>query len=863
MIFLIHAASPDPGIGGKATQLAKLESLGFRVPKWTAIPAKVVQAQLPTTSSISELSVHFAQLEVPSTLLTQLRIFFGEDAEHKTFAVRSSALDEDGDTHSFAGQFETYLHVPFAELSEKIKLIWQSAVSERVLAYRKLQGLELELGIGVIIQEMIEPEVAGVGFGMDPVSGDRDTQVISAVWGLGEGLVSGKLDADTFRISSAGVEERIVAKTAQFRRNESGKGVKSVSVEAERHLAPTLSGEQLQEVSSVLKTLEAKLGGPQDIEFGYAKGELYLLQTRPVTGSGSGSGSEDKPYMLWDNSNIVESYPGITTPLTFSFIQKMYERVYRQLAELMGVREADMDLHSGVFAQTLGLVRGRVYYNLLNWYKMLALVPGYTLNAPFMENMMGVKERFELGPEFRMHKGKAGFRILKMVAKLVRLHRNLPASRRSFMQQLNATMDRYAKLELDTLSASELIQQYQEFETTLLLKWKAPLVNDFFAMIWFGLLQKFITQLFPSEPNLHNDLLCGSQDIISVEPIHRSIAIANLIRQNPEALQLFQSAIPANIWAQLNSDATLGRIKAAIVAYLDRFGERCVGELKLETVSYSQEPSRFVQVLKSYVIQGVTQKRGPQNLENKLRIHAEQKVLAALAGKPLKRAWFHKLVKNTRDLVSNRENLRYERTRGFGMVRRLFTALGKKWHQSGHLADPRDIFYLELAEIKAASDGNFPAAYAQRIINRKQEFTRYRQQPAPQERFFTYGTTFSDAFIYSDEKLATVQGELSGIGCCPGRVQGRVRIVTDPQEVDSLDGDILVTSSTDPGWVTLFPTAGAIIVERGSLLSHSAIVSREMGIPCIVSVTGLLRSLKTGDEIVMDGSTGQIKRIIS
>ena len=104
-------------------------------------------------------------------------------------------------------------------------------------------------------------------------------------------------------------------------------------------------------------------------------------------------------------------------------------------------------------------------------------------------------------------------------------------------------------------------------------------------------------------------------------------------------------------------------------------------------------------------------------------------------------------------------------------------------------------------------------------------------------------------------------GDLQGIGCCPGQVRGKVRVVRDPSEVATLDGDILVTSSTDPGWVTLFPTASAIVVERGSLLSHSAIVSREMGIPCIVSVNGLLQTLKTGDEIAIDGSTGTIQRL--
>ncbi len=193
------------------------------------------------------------------------------------------------------------------------------------------------------------------------------------------------------------------------------------------------------------------------------------------------------------------------------------------------------------------------------------------------------------------------------------------------------------------------------------------------------------------------------------------------------------------------------------------------------------------------------------------------------------------------------------------MVRTMFRALGEVLHKTGKLTAPEDIFYLHLDEILTMDTGAFKPEWVELIEQRKKEFDTYRSQPDPEERFFTYGMNFSDEFIYSKDKIVPVEGDLKGIGCCPGRVQAKVRLVKHPDEIESLNGDILVTSSTDPGWVTLFPSASAIIVERGSLLSHSAIVSREMGIPCIVGVSGLLRTLKTGDEVLMDGSTGEIK----
>lgn len=835
------------------------------MPKWLVIPKDAVLSQLPPNASWDSMHQHFQSLKVPTEQLEKLASHFGPDFGKKTFAVRSSAVDEDGKQHSFAGQFQTFLHVQTSQIEEKIKAVWQSAVSERVLSYRRENNLSQQLGMAVIVQEMVDADVSGVAFGIDPVSGDKHQKVISSLYGLGEGLVSGELDADTFRVKADEIEVELAAKKTAFVKSKDGSGITQVEVDPSRHTQQSLSPGKIQEVVAVLDKLEKAFGSPQDVEFAYKDEKLYLLQSRPITTQNQNSTDDESgEYILWDNSNIIESYPGVTTPLTFSFIEKMYERVYRQFVGILGVREKEIDEHQEVFANTLGLVRGRVYYNLLSWYKMLAMVPGYSLNAEFMENMMGVKERFELKEDYRMSKGLARWRIVSMVFNMLWLMRKLPQERKRFLAHLNQVMTDYKGLDFRAMSASEIVKHYKTFEETLLLKWKAPLINDFFAMIWFGLLQKQTAKLCPDQPNIHNDLLCGSQDIISVEPIHKTMAIAKLVSKNPEALEAFKNTEPEELWRQLE-DGTFPQIHQAICDYIDRFGDRCVGELKLETLSYSQVPSQFVKVVQSYVKQGLSSnaknESASANLEDELRKAAENSVSKHLKGKELKRWWFNLTLRKARDLVSNRENLRYERTRGFGMVRHMFSALGEELEWNGHLENARDVFYLKLHEIKQLEDLEFPIEWKETVKRRKAEFARYSKQPSPEERFFTLGHNFTDSFIYSKEKLEPIEGDLKGIGCCPGRIQAKVQVVENPNDIDSLNGDILITSSTDPGWVTLFPTASAIIVERGSLLSHSAIVSREMGIPCIVSVTGLLRSLKTGDEVLMDGSTGEIKRI--
>ncbi|MBL1278698.1 MAG: hypothetical protein COA33_000365 [Fluviicola sp.] len=854
-VLLSHSEKKsNKGIGGKAKNLIQLEKIGANVPKWAVIPQEVLLQQLSESVSENDIADAFSKLDVPPTILTHLHEFFSEKDCQKSYAVRSSAIDEDGASFSFAGQFETFLHVPFEELESKIKLIWKSTASKRVLRYRKENKLPLNFGIGVIVQEMIDADVAGVAFGANPISGDTESKVISAVFGLGEGLVSGELNADTFTLSPSGIHKDIAEKTHLFvRKNDSG--IQKIELEKERKNSATLDDNQLHEIATLLDQLTKELKAPQDIEFAYKEKSLHLLQTRPIT---TIKASQSEEYILWDNSNIIESYPGITTPLTYSFILKMYEMVYRQFVGIMGVKEREIDKHAEIFANTLGLVRGRVYYNLLNWYKMLAMLPGYSINAENMERMMGVKEKFELEDDFQMSKGIARLRIIQMYWKMIVMQIKLPRQRKRFMKQLNAIMNQYKSIDFSTLSTKEIVDLYISFEKSLLLKWKAPLTNDFFAMIWFGMLEKKTKKYCPNEPNLHNDLLCGSQDIISVEPIHRSIELSASITKNEDARRLFSEKTPLEIWTELEKGA-FPEIKNAFDEYIDKFGDRCVGELKLETISYSQQPELLVKVIKSYVEQGITQKKSNPKVEDDVRINAENKIDEALKGQPLKKWWYNYILNKTRDLVSNRENLRYQRTRGFGMVRNMFSALGENLHSDKLIASPRDVFYLELNEIKKLKENAFSPELSELILERKEEFNAFKKQEMPQERFFTYGNNFTDEYIYSLEKIEKAEEDLSGIGCCPGIVKGTVRIVIDPNEIDSLNGDILVTSSTDPGWVILFPTASAIIVERGSLLSHSAIVSREMGIPCIVSVSGLLRTLKTGDQILMDGSTGKIK----
>lgn len=840
-------------IGGKVANLAELSNLGLNVPSWVVL----------SRDTLNAFSDEAGNLQLPADVLEEIRAHFsGSDF----LAVRSSALDEDGGDFSFAGLFETKLFVRKDELEEPIREVWRSSFAERVQVYREKNGLRQQTGLGIIIQVMIPSESSGVAFGVNPVTGNRKQQLISAVYGLGEGLVSGELDADNY-LADDRIETEIAQKEAYFAFDrEKGGGIKRFELPEEKRNAAVLTDTQVREVQHLVKILGKHFHKPQDIEFAFNQNKLYLLQSRPITSLVKTADKQDA-YVLWDNSNIIESYPGVTTPLTFSFISKSYEGAYRLFCEYLGVDKKVIEQNNGVFENTLGLINGRVYYNLKTWYLMLAMLPGYSINARFMEKMMGVKERFDVPQSYVISKGQAWWRIVKMVFKMASRYYALPRKRREFGMLLNETIAQYKAMDLSEKSANELLQLYADFETTLLNEWKAPLLNDFFAMIWFGRLQSACEKkLKSSNPNIHNDLLCGSADIISTQPIHRTMALASEISQSRELKELFLEKSSGEIWQELkmhhHASGEMEHVHDEIVRYIADFGERCIGELKLETISYTQDPALFIDILKTYVQNGITENKRFGNTEEEIRSKAEKEVDTLLRGKFYRKYTFNKTLRKARELVSSRENLRYERTRAFGIVRELFSAMGVRFYAEGILDHDRDIFYLTKEEITQFIQGRAVTQDLKKLVAlRKTEFEKYAEMEVPAERFASYGPVYHANDLFSTEKVEQLEGDLKGIGCCPGRVTARVQVVKNPKDIATLNGCILVTSSTDPGWVTLFPSAAAIIVERGSLLSHSAIVSREMGIPCIVGVTGLLRTLKTGDIVEMDGSTGVIKRI--
>jgi rifampicin phosphotransferase len=855
----------SPKSGGKARALADIECAGLAVPPWFVLTADACEYSLAAVGSPECVKVADDILAD----LTSAVVALSPGGE--PLAVRSSASDEDGPEHSFAGQLDSYLAVTPADVPSRVADVWRSAFTDRIIAYRREHGLPITpRPPAVLIQRMVEPRAAGVAFSADPVSGRRGIAVVSAAHGLGSAVVSGEADADTWLVARDATiaGRRIVAKRTWHVQDSSAfEGVRSEPVPQPLVDAPALTDAEAVEVATLARRAARHFGQPQDIE--WALGDrLYLLQSRPITSLRALRDPDGRPA-LWDNSNIVESYSGVTTPLTFSFAREIYQHVYEQFCRMMGVPERVIAGHDEVFRNMLGLVRGRLYYNLLNWYRMLALLPGYRVNRGFMEQMMGVKERLpdetaqELSAAARRGRALDSLYLARTLLGLVGNHMTLNGRVDAFYRRLDEALQPPVP-PLEDQRPDELVAHYRDLRGRLLLAWDAPLVNDFFAMIFYGVLRSMVQRWCDPLGTLQNDLISGEGGIVSAEPAVRLQRMARIAAAGDPSLgDALVNGTPGDAAAAAASHPALA---PEYRAYLDRFGERTVNELKLESETLIDDPTPLLRAIGALAHQ-IRSERGSvadgASSGDRLRADGARRVAESLRGHPLRRASFGWVLRHARRRVKDRENLRLERTRLFGRVRRIFLELGRRFHAAGLLDDPRDVLYLEVDEALAFVEGRATTTDLRGLASvRKAEFLAFEGLAPPDERFETRGMVHhGHDFKRATARAAESGDERRGLGCCPGIVRGRVTIVTDPRNASLRERSILVAEHTDPGWIMIFPSASALIVERGSLLSHAAIVARELGIPAVVSVAGVTRWLATGDEVEVDGSAGTVRRL--
>lgn len=883
----------DDNIGGKGINLLKLSD-NFNVPSWFALTTEAFNHYL----EFNELNAKIAELitEVTdenlarNTAVIRNLILKGKFdsklkdqlntnlTENDSFvSVRSSAADEDGESHSFAGIHESYLFVKGTEsIIEHIKKVWASAYEERAIFYRRKNNLTTHpIPMAVIIQQMIDARSSGVVFTINPTNQNVEKVIISSLFGLGEGLVSAGLEADQFEVdkTTKEISSTFNLKQTAFQHDtKNGSGIVETDLPEDKQNAPSLTDSEIVKLTECACRIEKQYRKPQDIEFCYDKNnKLYILQSRNIT-TAEEYGPAAGNHQIWDNSNIIESYSGVTSPMTFSFIRQAYATVYNCFSEVMGIPHKTIQQNQTVYSNMLGLFHGQVYYNLPNWYKLVKQFPGYNYNKAFMESMMGVKEKADSNDtEQKQSKARKYFielpKLLKLVFGMGRKFIGLKKSVPQFNNHFETHYSRWATMDFDKMPPNELMHVYEEMREKLLKNWHTPIINDFHVMVFYGTLKNCCKKWCNDEnETLQNNLICGEGDIESTVPTRLLMKLASEIKQKSELIELFSDNSPEELLQIIPAGPQTQFIADAVQDYLDKYGFRCINELKLEEPSLHETPEFIYQMLKNYLKMddSLLDISALHEREKKIRKEAEEQAFSNLS--PIRKRLFSFILKQARNGVKNRENMRFARTKIYGQLRLILNSVGQHFTEEQIIDEPQDIYYLTVDEVWDFVKGTAVTVKLNELIQlRKKEFNEYREaEENPADHFSTYGMAYhrNQFKNYSAQKQEPLEpGMLKGVGCSPGKITGIAKVVNSPKDDTELNGEILIAGRTDPGWVPLYPSVSGILIERGSILSHSAIVAREMGIPAIVGIPNLMSTLQTGDQLEMDGNSGIVTQL--
>jgi hypothetical protein len=824
-------------VGGKAFNLARLSLNDFNVPPFIILDTDEFWNFLAkdkerykelllnyNASSLSEIRKLIENKEF--SLISKERIKTKLDEvfkRHGKIIIRSSATDEDGNNYSFAGMMESYPDLSIEDdVFGYIKKCYLSCFSDRAMEYRALNKLiDEELSMAVIIQSMVESDFSAVAFTTDPQTNDPDEVLISVVKGTGEKLVSGEENSDDYVVDAQGDVRRL-----------------SGSLDIDKRI--------IREIADIGKKIEESYDKKRarDIEIAIKDQKIYVLQERPI----SAYSHIDKGQFrtIYDNSNIIESYSGVTTPLTFSFAREVYEKVYRQTLNNFFISQEDIESIKEDLANMICFYQNKVYYRLNSWYKMTALYPGYNKNKKYMENMMGVKLELKEG------KAKQKLRLFRIYLRFIHKLLRIKKDSLLFVDKFERITKDHFNNSFENYTNKGLVDLYRQLEENILDDFTTPITNDMGAMVFLGILNDALKKKKLSDyEGLLSKVLAKQGNVESLKQSIALIDLVNYINNDTQLKSYYQNTEIEKIIEELDKD---NKINKQIKEYIYKYGSRAMEELKLETVTLFQDPRFLIQTIKNYL-----------NMEKIPAVYSDEEFDIKDFYKHFslfEKLYIKPVTEITKYFVKNRELLRLRRTYIYSIVRNIFLRMGQNFKEEGIIENARDIFFMEKKEaFDIASFGivGYEDIRTQ-IEERKKEYEINKEKEC-YERMYFYGEVKEENMlpIYARQEiisqdLNTLQGVAGG-----GRVvEGTVKYVKEPEEAD-IEGYILMAKRTDPGWTVLFPMAKAVIIERGSVLSHSAVIAREMGLTLVVGIRGLTSRVEDGMRVRVDGIKGTVE----
>jgi pyruvate,water dikinase len=842
-----------PQVGGKAANLGAMTQAGFPVPPgfcmttraWRVFAeschadealheAQASDAALPAAHAerIAErLRERIEQAPMPpeiaaavaqayGELSRRLRAEYGQIDKDATVAVRSSSTTEDMPTASFAGQQDTFLNVKGIDhLLHSVRSCWASLWSARALQYRRRNAGERDAEMAVVVQAMIPCDVAGVAFSIDPLAGDEVT-VIEAVPELGEALMNGSAEPVRLRVWPDG------------------------AVEVEPPQTEILTTEQARELATTVRQLADHFGRPQDVEWGYHGDRLYVFQARPITVQPEQFFNQrsEGANQLWTAAFLNERFPDPVSPLGWSVVQALLEPLaYRDPLHYLGVHDLDD-------RPITRLYRGHPYTDAGVFWRIYKLFP----SALLPEDAVRYFPDGETGLRKTVPTPRWGFRLLKSLLRAAILDwRNWsPLHNWSLWQQFvprhkaeMAQLTAQAEVALTALAEEPhnverrlavcaLLEAGQSLSRELLGIHRWSLVH---ADLTYTLLRRLCRKSFGPEDGAR----VAAQQVAHLHT--RSFLLDEALRRLVEQAR---ENDPFQLASRTADSPRAQRFRAGMEQFLAEYGHRSFS-LDLYHPTFHDDPSQVLGLIRE-LAQDTTPAtevtggpRPTQGESRRLRLMTP-------------------LIRLTQRYILLREEQRFYWQRTLALQRRLVVGLGQALAQAGQLAHPDDVFFLTLDELRQAVVED-SSAWLEPARRRRQAHSDLcaEQRLAPALAY--------PEFLRGDEPVlpALADGRMTfrGRPVSPGIGRGPARVIHSPGDFDKLrPGDILVTTSPDPGWTPVFGIIAGLVMERGGQLSHGAVVAREYGLPAVAGLSGITGLLQDGEPLLVDGRTGIVQR---
>jgi pyruvate,water dikinase len=705
---------------------------------------------------------------------------------------------------------------------------WRSAYSPRASAYQTRLALDHTAPIAVLVQVMVPAEFAGILFTRDPLRDEATQMPVEVTPGRGDQIASGTMLP--------------LRATLQRRTGKASLDVRAIPDPASR--LPLLDWRQL---IALAERIESLFQSPQDIEWAYAQGTFWILQSRPIT-----TRHTTLRRQIWTRANAGEILPGVVTPLTWSVFKPILQAAGQHRAWSPLTLHWRWKLPSG-FPDSPRLFRGRAYMELASVFASLGGLPG--VDAEILHRLLGFEFQLcapdELPIKLPRWHVMDPYRTIRFWLEMLGVTRTLTGAARRWLKTTN---DLVCDGEIPSARCLDAIKRLWDQAAQIL---GLHLQCTCFAFSAFGLIDQTIRRY--AEPEAVQNFQAGLiADFQNISTVQQGVAIWNLAQVARRTLAISRALFAHKSAADVIADWRASGDQEFLSqwdAFVARFGDRSTQEFELAIPHWDQDPTFVLQTMRE-IIEHKHPDPHARLIQQKANEDAHlARTLAQVEAKSARAAWLlRRLCAVYRTWVPLRENLKYALIVRFNRLRKEFLALGKYLADEHIIVAECDVMFLRYEEIRAAVEHPAATDYRALVAVRRAEYAENTRTPAPDVWIVTDGReTPMTLPTWRDSEV------LQGIGCSPGIVTAMACVLDSVEgDLTVLPGQIIVAPSIDPGLTPLFLHAAGLVTEIGGMLSHGATVAREFGLPAVVAVPHATRLIQNGQSLTVDGFTGRV-----